>query len=157
MLSGSLTSLGLMPNMMSAACIVTLTAPGGVFMALTSSMSPFFSLSRHSTAFSAMALVSAASLLALASSCSTTILVSAAEALSLSICTIMAATLICVSASTGCMATMSSCSLLTMPSVEMILSRPFCRRSRIVPHTSRCLVSTLRKVDSSSRYEVGVT
>ena len=98
-----------------------------------------------------MALVSAASLLAEASSCSTMILVSAAPALSLSMFTIMAATLICVSASTGCMATMSSCSLLTIPSVLMILSRPFWRRSRMVPHTSRCLVSTERKQLSSSR------
>lgn len=170
-LSGSLMSSGLISKNPQQTSIVSRTPAGGFPSDFTSSMSLFLSessafseaasagsaLSRSACAESAISLVAAAFSFASASWTWHAALVTSASALSAVMTTIISLTSLDLTTSTGASASISFCSVATTSFVELSLSKPTCSRSRFVFTCANFMPSKLLKLDSSSRYEVGVT
>ena len=151
--------------------MVSTTPPGGVVYLLASDRSDslrFFSTataasragSASARSRSADDLISAhcaALVEAIASSFSTTSWVALASFLSLAMTIIISSTSALVFVRTGFISSICFLSSSTTTSVVLSLSRPTTNRRLAVPTSSRFRPSRILNVESTSRYEVGVT
>ena len=163
--------VGFTPLSTHMASIVNFTPPGGCAYFEASERSESFRFLRTATAASragnasarsrsAEDLISAHSAAltsAMLVSLATTSCVLPASALSMAICSIITSTSLDVWMSTGCISSICLRSTATSSSVEASLSRPMTSRFLAVPTCSRFCARSVLNVESTSRYDVGVT